>query len=85
MNKNNLTKIINWMCYIISVIEYFLFFKLKKINYYYAILSLRIFLLILIIFCIIPIFFKTLPKKKKVLQIIFIVFLLVGFLITLFL
>lgn len=85
MDKINLTKKINWMCYIITVIEYFLFYKLKMINYYYAILSLRIFLLILIIFCIIPIFFKTLPKKKKVLQIIFVIFLLVGFLITLLL
>ena len=85
MDKINLTKKFDWMCYIISVIEFFLFNKLRINNYSYAILSLRIFFLILILLCIIPIFFKTLPKKKKVLQIIFVIFLLVGFLISLFL
>lgn len=85
MDKINLTKKINWMCYIISVIEYFLFHKLKMINHDYAILSLRIFFLLSIIFCIIPIFFKNLSTKKKVSQMIFVIFLLVGFLISLFL
>lgn len=85
MDKITLTKYINRTCYFITIIECFLFNKLRKTNYSYAILSLQILLLMLIIICIIPILFKTLPKKKKTIQIIFVLFLLVEFLITLYL
>jgi len=85
MNAAKVIKYINYICYIVTLIGYFLFYKFRGSNFPNAKLSLHIYLLVLLIVSIIPIFFKTLPKNERIKQIIFFSFLLVGFLITLYL
>ncbi len=85
MSKITLVRFVNIISYLIAIIEYLLFFHLRKSNFGNAILSLQIFFLVVIILSIIPIFSKRLPKKKKFIQIVLTIFLFVGFLLTLFL
>lgn len=85
MDKYKMAKIINWICYILAVVEFLLFYGLKRTDFFYAKLSLQIFLVLVSLLSVIPLFFKDTPRKDKIRQGLLLLFFVVGLVSTMFL
>lgn len=82
MDKCKITKIINWICYALVVVEFLVFYGLKGKNFFYAKVSLQIFLVIASLLCAIPLCIKGISKKDKIRQALLILFFIIGLVST---
>jgi len=78
MDKCKVTKVINWICYVLAVIEFLVFYGLKGKNFFCAKVSLQLFLVIASLLCAIPLCMKGTSKKDKVRQTLLILLFVVG-------